>query len=594
MYILVFFVIIFTNVPTKLAEESSKNGATLDLLLPYEQSHGPTHDNQYVRSCQQIKYGNRTHSLFPIYQNNSSAVGLQLPLVKSRFLMKKIGEENHRRNIAVYYQLVTNPWHTLSVLEPKEENGCDKVGSGITATVEESAKQMNCLVAVNAGFFNRHTGECFGNIVSNERLVKDSEGIQNAHFGITKDGNIYTGYLSEIDIVAQDFVQLVGGVIWLIRDGEIHINDSMKMECSEAQETGNFQRFVDVISARTAVGHDKNGQVIIVQVGGETDQRGVNLYELAKLLLEFGAVNAINLDGGGSTSLVINGTLVSQPSDMCPDNIFRCVREVSTILCVHEPLCDPPDCNGHGLCVLGLCACSNFWTGAKCDLLKCEKDCNHHGQCTKDGCKCSAGWWGKDCSKSCSLGKYGQDCNQVCFCQNNSTCDSISGNCTCPPGYIGDACQNRCPYGYYGDRCQHLCLCPTDCGCDHVTGSCNSTSTYTSNMEMAGKCIARQIIKTEHLVVDKSDEYKFYVHGFILMSIIAGVSIIANLYCSYCWWKDCLKSKISGHRSILQNDTMTTNSLLNHSYISDYDEEDDDDHDRDYLSSKMKDEENVL
>lgn len=60
-----------------------------------------------------------------------------------------------------------------------------------------------------------------------------------------------------------------------------------------------------------------------------------------------------------------------------------------------------------------------------------------------DGCMCSAGWWGSYCSNPCPPGKYGQDCNQVCFCQNNSTCDSVSGNCTCPSGYIGDACQNR-------------------------------------------------------------------------------------------------------------------------------------------------------
>lgn len=587
MYIIVLLFIL-SCVSTKPAESPENNDDGLDLLFPYLKSHGPSHDNQYIRSCQQVKYGNRTHSLFPIYRNDSNPVGIQLPLVQSHFLTRKIGSETKKRDISIHYQLVTNPWHTLSVLEPGKKNGCNMAGSGITATVAESAQQMNCLLAMNAGFFNRQTGECFGNIVSNERLVKDSEGIQNAHFGITKDGNIYTGYLSEIDIVAQDFVQLVGGVIWLVRDGEIHINDSMKMECSDAQETGNFERFVNVISARTAVGHDKNGKVMLVQVDGQTDQRGINLYDFANLLLELGAINAINLDGGGSTSLVINGTLVSQPSDMCTDNIFRCVRKVSTVLCVHEPVCDPPDCNGHGQCILGLCNCSNLWVGTKCDSLKCEKDCNHHGQCTEDGCMCSAGWWGSYCSNPCPPGKYGQDCNQVCFCQNNSTCDSVSGNCTCPSGYIGDACQNRCPYGYYGDHCEHLCMCPTDCGCDHVTGSCNSTSAYTSNIKMAGKCMARQIIKAEHLVADKSDEYRFYVHGFILMSIIAGVSIIVSLYCSYCWWKDCLKTRISGRHSILQSDMIATNSLLNHSYMSDYDEEDDDNEERDHLEPKLK------
>lgn len=43
-------------------------------------------------------------------------------------------------------------------------------------------------------------GQCYlfvflfaGNIVSDGRLVRDSEGIQNAHFGITKEGFLFTG-----------------------------------------------------------------------------------------------------------------------------------------------------------------------------------------------------------------------------------------------------------------------------------------------------------------------------------------------------------------------------------------------------------------
>ena len=42
---------------------------------------------------------------------------------------------------------------------------------------------------------------------------------------------------------------------------------------------------------------------------------GVSLTMLADLLLEFGAVEAINLDGGGSTTMVIKNKLVNKPSD---------------------------------------------------------------------------------------------------------------------------------------------------------------------------------------------------------------------------------------------------------------------------------------
>lgn len=41
----------------------------------------------------------------------------------------------------------------------------------------------------------------------------------------------------------------------------------------------------------------------------------MTLYEFADVLLDYGFVQAINLDGGGSTTLIINGTLVNHPTD---------------------------------------------------------------------------------------------------------------------------------------------------------------------------------------------------------------------------------------------------------------------------------------
>jgi exopolysaccharide biosynthesis protein len=41
----------------------------------------------------------------------------------------------------------------------------------------------------------------------------------------------------------------------------------------------------------------------------------MSLNTLAELLLEFGAVAAINLDGGGSTTMVIHDKVVNRPSD---------------------------------------------------------------------------------------------------------------------------------------------------------------------------------------------------------------------------------------------------------------------------------------
>ena len=41
----------------------------------------------------------------------------------------------------------------------------------------------------------------------------------------------------------------------------------------------------------------------------------MTLEELASVLIELGAVEAINLDGGGSTTLVVKGRILNHPSD---------------------------------------------------------------------------------------------------------------------------------------------------------------------------------------------------------------------------------------------------------------------------------------
>lgn len=62
------------------------------------------------------------------------------------------------------------------------------------ATVEETAAAAGCLFAQNAGFFSTNHNWCLGNVVSDGRMVQDSGGIQNAQFGIRRDGTLVFGY----------------------------------------------------------------------------------------------------------------------------------------------------------------------------------------------------------------------------------------------------------------------------------------------------------------------------------------------------------------------------------------------------------------
>ncbi len=67
---------------------------------------------------------------------------------------------------------------------------------------------------------------------------------------------------------------------------------------------------------RTAVGVTKDGNILLVVVDGRQQQSiGVTLLELALLMQEFGAVDAMNLDGGGSSEMVVKGKIMNKPSD---------------------------------------------------------------------------------------------------------------------------------------------------------------------------------------------------------------------------------------------------------------------------------------
>ncbi|XP_041377182.1 N-acetylglucosamine-1-phosphodiester alpha-N-acetylglucosaminidase-like [Gigantopelta aegis] len=503
----------------------------MDILVPYSGHHGPRlRRNRHIRECQSFKYGNVTHSKHPAHKSDK----IDFPLIVSKHALHDIGDAWNKRVVNLHYELVGNPLRTLSVLEPLAPGSCRK-GEGLRATVKQSSRQANCLLAINAGFFNTHTGECHGNIFSNGHLIQDSGGIQNAHFGITRDGYIFVGYLSEIDLLTQHFTQLVGGVIWLLRDGEKYVKESLKFECSDTEETGTLKQFVDVRSSRTAIGHDKHGHVLIIQVEGKTGTNaGVSLWEFADILLDYGLVNAINLDGGGSSTMVVNQTVINYPTDKCEDKMFNCARNVSTIVCVHEPACEPPHCSHHGVCQRGQCVCSGYWSGPECNVLSCPDNCSRRGHCKKDGCLCDPGWHGNNCSLACPVLRFGQDCSQQCACQNGGVCDTVSGSCTCRAGYTGQFCQSICPYGFFGARCKSVCLCEESCFCDHVNGSCDNGTHY-AVLKQASECVTRQVIKKRNLVVDQADQYNKCLVGVVVLSIVSCLSLILNMYltCAY-------------------------------------------------------------
>ena len=80
---------------------------------------------------------------------------------------------------------------------------------------------------------------------------------------------------------------------------------------------GTFPRF-EGRNPRSAVGFSKDSSTLyLVVVDGRrpATDAGMTLVELARVMLQLGAHDAMNFDGGGSTTMVVDGTIVNRPSD---------------------------------------------------------------------------------------------------------------------------------------------------------------------------------------------------------------------------------------------------------------------------------------
>lgn len=69
------------------------------------------------------------------------------------------------------------------------------------------------------------------------------------------------------------------------------------------------------VDPRSAIAVDGPGRTLFVTATGKSGRNGVTLDEFARILLDLGAVDGLNMDGGGSTTLVVEQAVVNRPSD---------------------------------------------------------------------------------------------------------------------------------------------------------------------------------------------------------------------------------------------------------------------------------------
>ncbi len=197
--------------------------------------------------------------------------------------------------------------------------GMQTVRDQAAACERKTGKKI--VFAINGDYFNMSTGEPYGALIMNSKIV--SQPVKEnyagaAYFAILKDG---TAVIRDRWADTSDVKEAIGAPIWLVRDGVV--------ESWLAGDTA--------VIPRAAVGIKADGSVVFFEADGRQAPRatGISVYETALIMKELGCVNAVYLDGGGSATFATRTegenslTVKNSPSDGIE-------RNVSTTLLVYS------------------------------------------------------------------------------------------------------------------------------------------------------------------------------------------------------------------------------------------------------------------
>ena len=178
-------------------------------------------------------------------------------------------------------------------------------GNNVTAKTSVTAANNNAILAINGDFYGANTT---GYVIRNGVVYRNTirEDASNGDLAIYKDGSF--GIVYENDVSAEDLVK--NGVVNLLAFGPTLVNNG-KITVSSNSEVGQSM----ASNPRTAIGIiDKNHYVIVVSDGRTSESQGLSLYQLAQVMKSYGVKTAYNLDGGGSSTLYLNGKVINKPT----------------------------------------------------------------------------------------------------------------------------------------------------------------------------------------------------------------------------------------------------------------------------------------
>ena len=122
-------------------------------------------------------------------------------------------------------------------------------------------------------------------------------------------------------------IQAIGGRVRLVKNGRVNETLEKHHRAQKKHTPGKRQRDLALsYEPRTALGYNAQKLILIVADGRWTGySTGLSLYRLASFLIELGATEAINLDGGSSSTFIVNGKVVNRPSGQGERDVLNAV-----------------------------------------------------------------------------------------------------------------------------------------------------------------------------------------------------------------------------------------------------------------------------
>ena len=189
-------------------------------------------------------------------------------------------------------------------------------GRNITDTTSDIADENNAVLAINGDYYGARQS---GYVIRNSKLYRNTSGDRDA-LVIQKNGEFK--FVSESETSAEQLLQ--DGALQVFSFGPVLLNNS-EISVGENEEVGMAM----ASNPRTAVGYlGNNHYVFVVSDGRTSESAGLSLYELASFMKESGVVDAYNLDGGGSSTMVFKGEIINNPTTNGHSNQERAVSDI--------------------------------------------------------------------------------------------------------------------------------------------------------------------------------------------------------------------------------------------------------------------------